>query len=227
LTDPVFLLRLIAERMSLAEFLDHVFSEGQVSAGTPTDISKEELQAAEQVLVLQERMWRLDMPAGPPAFCSKAALWAARHLYRACQCVVCRDIGEMRVAALLDDRWVDLVTPDVHYSVDLTFRFLPDLLRIAETAASDDPLVQFIRGWCREWPLSSVGVKGLGQVDPGVILDSRSLMQLYVDRIIAREDRDRLTGDPVLTAVQRALGMYPELAPKLREVLFSKQEPHQ
>ena len=65
------------------------------------------------------------------------------------------------------------------------------------------------------WPLSSVGVSGVeaGGLEP--ILDDECLRRLYVDRIIARDDRSRLTHPRVREAVMEAVGMYEELAPQL------------
>jgi hypothetical protein len=122
---------------------------------------------------------------------------------------------------------VDWQQSGVHYSVDLTFRYLPDLVRIARTAASDDPLVGALRTWCRRWPLSSVGVAQLGEIELGPIAKSAGLMQMYVDRIIAREDLDRLAGGPAREAVRGTLGMYPELAPKIARSFWPEQSAQQ
>jgi hypothetical protein len=126
-----------------------------------------------------------------------------------------RDAGADAVAKLAESELENCDRAEVHYSVDLTFRYLPDLVRIAKSIASEDPLIELLMKRCRQWPLSSVGVKGTGEVPLGSIAESPGLMQIYVDRILARDDTERLANELVRQRVQQALGLYPALAPKL------------
>ena len=75
-------------------------------------------------------------------------------------------------------------SPSVCYSADLSLRYLPDLLSLAKGIASDDPLVHGLHAICRSWPLSSVGVPDVGELDTGAFLSHPTLRRLYVDRII-------------------------------------------
>ena len=111
------------------------------------------------------------------------------------------------------------IDPATIYSVDLTLRWLPDLLTLARAAATRDVLVDELLRLAREWPLSSVGIKDLPGSEPGAIVEHPSLLQLYVDRIIARRDKSRLGHPAVDRGVRTALGMFPELCPELAEVL--------
>ena len=43
------------------------------------------------------------------------------------------------------------------YFVDLTFRYLPDLLQLAKGLAPGDALVAQLKATARQWPLSLVG----------------------------------------------------------------------
>ena len=201
--------------MKLAEFFEALFAEGRVAVPEPAELAKDELPAATEVLTTQDEVRRLDLPAGAPAFDQHAALWAATQFYRACQLAMFRNIGEDAIGKLAESTLGDWEKPEVHYSVDLTFRFLPDLVRIVHAAASDDPLVNLLMSWCRRWPLSGVGVKGVGDVLLGPIVDSPSLLTMYVDRILAQEDSERFASEPVRRAVRQALGLYSQLSPKL------------
>jgi hypothetical protein len=205
--------------MSLDTFLTDLFEHGRVAVAPPSPTSNEELHAAERVLKEREEICRAELPADMPALSVAPALSAARQFQLACQIAMFRDLGEDAVAKLAKSEIEGWDQPAVHYSVDITFCFLPDLLNIARSAASDDPLVAVLTQWCRRWPLSSVGVKDVGEVEVEPILQSASLTQIYVDRILARDDVGRLSSLPVASAVRRSLGLYLHLAPKFQSVL--------
>lgn len=72
----------------------------------------------------------MDLPHTAPAFDAAAAQWAAGYLHAALQLALVRELDEAAVAENLPD-WPDAVTPAAAYAVDLTFRYLPDQLRLA------------------------------------------------------------------------------------------------
>lgn len=111
-----------------------------------------------------------------------------------------------------------------HYSVDLTFRLLPDLYARAKAASRDDPFLNHIEQWANDWPLSSVGIAGVASEDIDELLRDDSLRILYVDRILARKDRARLHHPEVQDAVQRAYGMHDQLAPELHTAITATIE---
>jgi hypothetical protein len=205
--------------MNLPEFLEELFAEGRVAVPAPDELASDELSAAARVLEEQDRLCRLEAPEGAPTYDRLAAMWAAVQFYRACQLAMFRDVGEDAIAKLRENELEGWERADIHYSVDLTSRFLPDLVRVARSVAWDDPLVELLMNWCRRWPLSSVGVKGLGDVPLGPIAESPSLMLMYVDRVLAREDAERLTSELVRRHVKQALGLFPALAPKFSAVI--------
>lgn len=205
-----------------ARFLRSLWSEGRVrvapvaaSAGGPL---LPEPARGELIRVVEEcaREDRRECPFEPPTVDLECAVWAAEMLFRACSAVVHRDLSSEHLAALLDvpsPRPAD--TPQASYSVDLTFRFLFDVARIARAASAADPLLPFLTRWGESWPLSSVGIPGLGRVDVRPFWGDRCLRAIYVDRIIERQDHSRMEDERVQTAVKEALGIYLELAPQL------------
>jgi hypothetical protein len=199
--------------MNFPEFLENLFAEGRVAVPAPAEVTADQLRAAEPVLEAHDRLCRLELPEGTPPYEHAAAIWAATHFYRACQLAMFRDFGEAAITALAKSSLEHWNKPGVHYSVDLTFRFLPDLVRIAQSVAADDPLVNLLLGWCRRWPLSSVGVRNVGEVELGPIIESTALMQMYVDRILARDDVQRVSSEPVRQYVRRTIGLYADLSP--------------
>jgi hypothetical protein len=162
-----------------------------------------------------DRVARSEAAFGPPALSAPAASWALTIVYRAAQALVFREIDADAVRHMLAVPCPLPPSPSVHYSADLSLRYLPDLLALARGIAPDDPLVAGHTALARAWPLSSVGVAGAGEVDPSAFLNHPSLRQLYVDRIIERSDASRLAHPAVRAAVLEAVGAYPSLAPKL------------
>lgn len=203
--------------MSLAVFLESLWSEGRVRVGPPRADSvavADEEEVIRVVLETGDLVARRDFPGDAPPFSMAAARWAASAFQAACGFLIHRDAGQEQLEQVLRRRCPEAISPSVCYSVDLTFRYLPDLVRMARAASSQDPLVVEALQWCREWPLSSVGVSGVlegGTIDISAFAAEPGLMTIYVDRIIERKDMSRL-GDPqVIEALRRTVGADPGL----------------
>lgn len=201
--------------MGLDSFVAELFERGQVRVGQDAAPDRDELERTHELLAEFERTYRLDLPGDPPALSLSAAVWGAAMLHRACQLLVFRDIPAEAVELDLSAKCSEPANPATHYAVDLTFRFLPDLVKMARVASRDDPLVERLMQWAREWPLSSVGIADVGPVKIGEFADDPCLLAMYVDRIITRRDKSRLDDDRVREAVRAALGAFTDLAPEL------------
>jgi hypothetical protein len=202
-------------QVTLSEFLRCLFKDGRVRVVRPAEISAKERSAAGAVLAAFEREQRRELPGVAPPLCLPAAQWAAGMLYRACQFVAFRDADEEVIARALTAGCPDGDPSPVHYSVDLTFQYLPDLSRLARSTAEQDPLLAYIARWAVDWPLSSVGMAGVAPVKIDVWAADRCLLALYVDRVIARGDTSRLSDRRVREGVQQAVGLFSELSPKM------------
>ncbi|MDP6442940.1 MAG: hypothetical protein QGG36_27725 [Pirellulaceae bacterium] len=206
--------------MAYADVLESLFDEGRVIAGMEEEIPPDELAAGDLVLARAERRWRLEMPSPGVAFDPGAARWGALQFYRACQFIVYRTIEAATISDFLRREPARPEAAPTLYSVDLTLRYLPDLVRRARTAAPDDPLVGELLEFARRWPLSAVGIRGLTgerRIDP-VVADP-SLLQLYVDRVTQHADREALDDQRVREALDRNLGAHRELSPELARLL--------
>jgi hypothetical protein len=201
--------------MALESFLSELFEHGQVRVAPLDDASGNETKAVEWVLREFEASYRQELPGDAPEFALEPALWGATMLYRASQLLVFRDAPAKLVTDSLAAPCPRPVNPATCYAVDLTFRFLPDLIKLARIASSEDPLVERLMVWVREWPLSSVGVAGVGPVQIGGFVDNACLLAVYVDRIIERRDVSRLGDARIRTGVRQALGLFNELAPEM------------
>lgn len=206
--------------MSLPDLLSELFEHGRVGVSQPGELGEDELLRADALLAEQELYVRRDFPGAAPLWSPPAARWAAVMFYRACQLAVYRELQvESYVAAPgppAPERPADgACLASVHYSVDLVFRFLPDLQRLAHGVARQDPLLERIAQWGRDWPLSSVGMKDLVPQHVDGLVAHPGLLRYYADRVIARRDASRLQHEQVRAAVRQALGLYDALAPEL------------
>jgi hypothetical protein len=213
--------------MSLTSFLEALWEDGRVKVAPPGDVAPDDRAEAERRLVELERIAAADLPGEPPSYDGAAAIWGAEMLYRACQFAVFRDLGRENIAAAFAEPCPGQATAAQHYSVDLTFQFLPDLHRLTRQAAPADPLVAKVAEWAALWPLSSVGIAEISPARAAldIVVAQPALRRLYVDRIIARADASRLTDERVREAVCTALGLHLDLAGDLAKHLRDAAAP--
>jgi hypothetical protein len=213
--------------MSLDTFLRDLFDDGRVVVPAPEgDEGDGELAAAGAALDAFEHEWRLEFPGMAPVWRRDVALHGARLLYRAAQAAVFRDIDETALRSGFDlVAPADLENASAHYSIDLTLRFLPDLTRMAQGAAANDPLVELLGTLACRWPLSSVGVAGVVPASIDVIAGHPGLLRLYVDRVLGSNDAARLTDERVAEAARQALGAHADLAASLSGLLTKGARP--
>jgi len=196
-------------------FLESLFTEGRVRVARPADVSEKELCELDQRLATFEAQYREELPGVPPPLVPEAARWGALMFFRACQFVAFRDLGAAEIDRTLGGACPGDDLPAVHYSVDLTFRYLPDLARLARNASQGDPLLAALARWADQWPLSSVGIAGARHAAVEAIAGHPCLLRLYVDRVISRRDTSRLADCRVRDGVREALGAFPELAAEM------------
>lgn len=211
--------------MSLNAFLQSLFESGRVIVGPYTTlIHPDDVRQADATLVEWDDRNRLDFPGSGPAFQPDVARWGAVQFFRACQAATYRDLD----AATLARCWstCPVGNPIVNaYNVDLVFRFLPGLYVLAKGVSEGDPLCEQLKAWSVQWPLSSVGMKGITGCDVSAICSHPALKQLYVDRIVATQDESRLDHADIRQAVRAALGLHTHLAPRIAQALQTRDEP--
>lgn len=215
--------------MSLPSFLHSLLSEGRVRVdsvfkpdGRLLAESPQELNESFKLLSDFDREYQLELAHKPPEINRAALLWGAIQVYRAASLLTYREAGPEQLQAALTGVCPEPTSASVVYSVDLTYRFLPDLLRLARAASPQDPLVAILKEWANQWPLSSVGITDVTITDSLEWLDDPCLRQLYVDRILTEQDASRLTDSRTLEAVRTAVGAQSHLVPKLAAVLSAK-----
>jgi len=205
--------------MWYADFLSGLFEDGRVIVPAKLELSEEEQREADELLTSYEAVHRLSLPTRAPEFDIAAAHWAGKQIFHACQFIAYRDHGVEAIHATLQADLGMVRTPGVIYSVDVLFRYLPDLIKLARSESERDPLLDCLNRWAAEWPLSSVGLLGFSEGCIDGIVEHRSLMQLYVDRIIANVDESRLSDPRVRDEVRASIGMHSELSSRLSDLL--------
>ena len=210
--------------MAYSEFLITLLEDGRVTVPEFSPLADDDIAAGDAVIADYERLYRLEMPGPAPRLIGTAGRWAGTHFFRACQFLVYRDISEEVLTKELSVPYREPATPGVHYSVDLIFRFLPDLVRRAAAAAEHDPLVACLDRWASRWPLSAVGLAGADVAKIREFEENDCLMRLYADRVIATNDKTSLSHAGVREHVRAALGMFPELAEGLRGALAEYEQ---
>lgn len=208
--------------MTLANFITSLFDSGAVEVPPIAPWDEAELQAARDALVGGERIYRDSLAEGTPALEIEAALWGAQQFYRAAQRLTFRNNAAAAPQQGPAERPPTDNGPAVQYSVDVMMRFLPDLIRHASAVPREDPLMATLYGWAADWPLSSVGVPLDRPVDDDAvasIVSDRSLLIMYIDRIVARKDLSRLSHPSVIEAIRAAIGIHADLAPEIQAAL--------
>jgi hypothetical protein len=204
--------------MSALDFVTALLEAGGRVRVGPEPLAVSELADAAMML---DAALRPSLAFEPPPLSVPAGEWAIRVLHRACQALVYREIDANAVRTGLALTCPVPPSPRTCYSVDLAFQFLPELISLARGIAEQDPLVEGLRKLAEAWPLSSVGVRGLGDdLDVAPFIDDPSLRRLYADRIIERKDISRLKDPAAREAVREALGEHRYLAKEVAAVAF-------
>ncbi len=189
----------------------------RVSANPPTPDDDDALPLLQQI----HSSAVLELAPGIPEFSAPSALWGARLFYRLCRVLVCRDLGEAEVSAIDADPCPEPRRPRTDWSVDLMLRHLPRIWQFARHLSNGDPLVEKLKNIAAAWPLSSVGIQGVENLNIETFAGNAALRRLYADRIIAAGDASRLGHAEVDQLLRTDLGLHRELAPQLAAKLFS------
>lgn len=203
---------------ALARFLHALATDGK------TVVSVEDLTAREpgamETLELLDAAARRELGFEAPPFEAPSALWASRLCYRACQLILCRDLGDEAIERSLTVPCPLPRSAPTDWSVDLTLRHLPRLIRMASSVSTGDPLVRHLKRVAADWPLSSIGVPGLqGPWRLEAIATHPGLWRLYVDRVTTAGDLARADDPRVAAQLRVDAGAHPELLPAFAQIV--------
>jgi hypothetical protein len=207
-----------SDEFSLSAFLRGLTDEGVSMVSPGVAIPRVDAEAAARLQSLSTSLAQ-DLPGNPPEFRADAALWAVNILYQVSRFVACRDLGEPEIVKTLAEPCPEPRNPGTDWSVDLSFRLLPEIFRTARHLANADPLVRELRTLAAQWPLSSTGIPDLASLNIESFISHPPLRQLYVDRILETSDVSRVNDPRVLGIIRETLGAHPELHPVMAKHL--------
>jgi hypothetical protein len=194
--------------MLLTSFLQDLLTTGVLTlAGRPAPFEAVDLERADALLQAYHAEDALHLPHTAPEFDAAAARWAAQFLYNAALLTLVRELDETLIIHYLPS-FSGETTPAASYCVDLTFRYLPDFLRLAKGLAPGDYLVAHLQTTAQQWPLSFVGQELAEASAEAILLAHPTLRATYVDRIIRERDRARAALPHLMPLVQEALGAH-------------------
>ena len=192
--------------MQLSGFIQDLIHHGNVTVATKLlPFSREDIDNS--VIALKNFYDNdvLELPGKAPEFNAEAAIWGAIYLYRTIQLIMLRDLADEAVTTHLKS-FPATITPEVSYSADLCFRYLPGVLLMAKGLAPDDILVKSIKQTGVDWPFSSINMDLEFTVDARRILQHTSLKYAYIDRIIEARDIKRVNNHQLVELIHEALG---------------------
>ncbi|MFK7795839.1 MAG: hypothetical protein AB8E82_00190 [Aureispira sp.] len=150
---------------------------------------------------------QLNYPHEAPAFDPDAALWGALLLYYAAQAILNRQATLEEITPLFAAYRGSKTTAAV-LSVDLSLRFLPNLLEKLKTINPDDGLIVLLEQQLAQWPYSAIGYTIAAPALPTQKIQHPCLHQLYADRIIAKKASQLLPVPWIQQAVRASLGAH-------------------
>lgn len=140
----------------------------------------------EKIVLFLEKEYQseaLDFPFISPKFHPQAALWAAETVYYASQFILFRENDDAKMEDFFPAFQFE-ISPSSILSVDLCFRFVPDMLRQLSLIDPEDSLISILEKHLQTWHFSginySLDFKG---IDLNIIFTDPCLQQLYLNRI--------------------------------------------
>jgi len=163
-------------------------------------------------ILLQEKFSEesTNYPFSVPSFNQEAALWAAEYVYITAQLLLYRKDDAKDLKSLLPTAEFDVTASSI-LSVDLCFRFIPDMIRELQFIDPEDPLLPVLETELNKWHYS--GIKYITDLEPinlDILFTNQCLQQLYLNRVVDYKNK-KLAQHPQLNALlTENFGIYEE-----------------
>lgn len=147
-----------------------------------------------------------DCPGVLPALDMLSLQWAAQVVGVASTLVVNRHEECAVLQRLIEDP--PKLTPSSVFYADVLLQVIPDIWKLAVRRSEDDALVQMLLLIFERWPYSCIGMpnESPDQSALDVICSDRTLLVLFAERVMEREDFTWLRYQPIRKMVMEMVG---------------------
>lgn len=126
----------------------------------------------------------LNHPFSKIQFRPDSALWAAEFVYLAAQLILYRKDQNKDLKNLFPELELD-ISPETMLSVDMCFRYLPDMITQLKLIDTEDPLLDILEMELTKWHYSGINSNlDIDKLNFDVIFTNKRLQQLYLNRIV-------------------------------------------
>jgi MoxR-vWA-beta-propeller ternary system domain bpX4 len=172
------------------------------------NFSDEDVQLVTDFLEIEYEAEVLNAPNNAPLFDAKAAVWAAKMIYTACQLILYRENKEDELPSLFPS-FDHAINAGTIFSADLCLRFLPQVITETKHIDPDDKLINILEAILKQWHFSSIGYNlKTADLNFEIIFGNECLQKLYVDRVIEKKDTAKAALPNIQEKVKEIFGIY-------------------
>lgn len=172
------------------------------------EISTDEKDAVALFLEKEYQKETLTFPYEDPAFHYKSAVWAAEIVYQTAQLILYRkkEVGELE-NLLPKENFVP--TAATILSVDLSLRFLPDMIQQLKLIDHDDALIPLLELIIKKWHYSAINYSWENEeVVKLSFTDNPCVQQLYLDRVVRFKNSNLAKNSKINSLLKSNFGMF-------------------
>jgi hypothetical protein len=151
----------------------------------------------------------LHFPFLAPAYDPDAAMWAAKLVYHAAILNIDRtDI--VKVIWHLLTPYPNEITPSAMLSVDITLRFVTEMLPELKLIDPEDTIIQILEHIIAAFPYTCVGYTFTHSMDIAVekVLENECMRQMMLNRIVERKDLNLANHPLIRPMISEQMGDY-------------------
>ncbi|MGY6648574.1 hypothetical protein [Wenyingzhuangia sp. IMCC45574] len=191
----------------LTTFLDGLFTTGQLKVEKEILVfTDEDINKTQELLLAYFESYRFTFPnSNTIHFDTNAGIWATQYLYRLCQSLLLRELSEEEAVSILP-KYNGTKTKNEILSVDLIFRFIPQIFNISKSLTPSDILVKELQNLATNWSLSLFEIAE--NIKTESIEANNTLLEIYCNRLIEHNFTKGITSEIIKQQILIQLGDY-------------------